>query len=278
MALDVTPQLHRRPFGGWSANMAYALGLFYADGSISRPSRSWYVQFYNTDLATVEWWHKFVEGTNPVHVRDNDRDNPLYSSRVTDDALGERLIRLGARPRKSVEDHPWPLMDDQFEPHFIRGFFDGDGGVWIGSAKKMKGGKILKVSLTCNAPTFRRDLKNRVQRVVGKAGTVSETTIHLRLSGAAAEQFLAWLYGHEGPHMARKKAEWKKWCQFRKEHGGLIMDTDPYESLRGLREEPWHSLCYTHPVSEVVRRVRVSRSRVYQVRKALGIKEVRCGA
>jgi len=254
-------------FSQWSDEMAYALGLFYADGSLRPTSRSWYVQFYNTDRPTVEWWHAFIGATNTIHERSSDRENPLYSSRVTDKALGEDLVRLGLIPRKSVVDHDFPQVPEKHLPHFVRGFFDGDGGVWVSPLRKMKGGHIIKVSLTCNAPSFREGLRDVVERVIGKKP--SEFGIHLRLSGAEAERSMLWLYEHDGPCLGRKKAVWNDWVQFRRSHGGLISESDPYASLRGLRFEPWHALVFQLPVPEIVQRAGVSRSRVYQVRKAL---------
>jgi len=277
MGLNFGPNARQFPatsFEAWSPDMAYALGLFFADGSLRWTGHSWHVQFYNTDLPTVTWWHVFIGATNGIRTRTTGRVRPLYSSRVTDTALGEALCRLGVVPRKSVVDHPFPQVPEPWLPHFLRGFFDGDGGVWLGSSPKMPGGKILKVSLTCNSPSFREGLQDTVQRAIGQQP--QQTGIHLRLSGAAAEKFLHWLYRHPGPHMTRKKDTWKDWNQFRISVGGLISESGSHARLRGLRHRGWHELVPLSSAREVAIKAGVSRSRVYQVRQTL--MEVQHGA
>lgn len=51
--------------------------------------------------------------------------------------LCEDLVKLGATPRKSlVLKFPF-FLNEKLLPHFIRGYFDGDGCIWNGKRKKM---------------------------------------------------------------------------------------------------------------------------------------------
>jgi hypothetical protein len=40
-------------------------------------------------------------------------------------------MELGLKPRKTYRDDPFPSMPDEMVPHFIRGYFDGDGSSCI---------------------------------------------------------------------------------------------------------------------------------------------------
>ncbi len=43
----------------------------------------------------------------------------------------ERLMEIGMMPRKTYRDDPLPDMTEDMLPHFIRGYFDGDGCAFI---------------------------------------------------------------------------------------------------------------------------------------------------
>ena len=257
-------------FDQWGPEMAYALGLFYADGClIQQPRGSLKVQMYNTDQATVEWWHGFLWNQTKITVQPRKPPHKtLYSSTATSDTLGSRLIALGAGPRKSWADMHIPEMPLECLPHFMRGVNDGDGGVYIGRSRKSKGGKILRVGITSNSDTFREDLCRLFTR---QGWSHQNYHITVRLSGSNAEQFCQWIYRESGPHMVRKKTVWEKWKSFRQEFGGLISEVDPYETLRGIRPQEWHTLVGTLPDKEVAKVTGVTSGQVFNVRKALGI-------
>lgn len=67
---------------------------------------------------------------------------PLHVLRIGNTILYERLTRIGMTPRKS-HTMRFPVVPIRFIHIFIRGYFDGDGGVYIefrtnGSLKKLR--------------------------------------------------------------------------------------------------------------------------------------------
>ena len=47
------------------------------------------------------------------------------------------LINLGCIPNKSLTLTFPDFINDELLPHFIRGYFDGDGCIWNGKRKKV---------------------------------------------------------------------------------------------------------------------------------------------
>ena len=138
-------------FSTWSDDMAYALGLFFSDGCIQQPPRgSLRVSFSNTDMETVAWWHQYVGNPSRIYIhkpkklRGSVRRLSLYTSNVTSDTLGQRILELGGCLRKSTTDMGMPMVPEQHLGAFLRGFFDGDGGIWIDSGGRMLGGSSFQ--------------------------------------------------------------------------------------------------------------------------------------
>ena len=265
-----------KAFSGWSSDMAYALGLMFSDGSVGeRPSGSWGVQFCNTDLETVKWLAAYLGGaavTTSRYSEDSYKEGGLrYSLSVTSRTLGDQLVGLGCEPRKSFKDIPFPQVPDEWLASFLRGFFDGDGGIWIAQHKSMSSGR-LTLSLTSKPVSFREGLR---QCLEAQGIVSSEQRISLRVSGASAEKLCLLMYEGRGPCMARKRVVWDNWVATRGGVHRLIVNTDPHEALRGLQPKPWHKLVGTRPDKEVAKVAGVSSSQVFLVRKALGFPPIR---
>lgn len=259
--------LNTQAFDVWTPEMAYALGLFFADGCLTRASTgSWRVVFTNTDLPTVEWWHAFLGNPNKLHVHEPGEQRRLraFNSITTSDTLGERLFALGAVPRKSVEPIRVPPVPDEVLGHFLRGFCDGDGSVGLRRRKTTMGGRLLVCTLACNSVSFRADLRDLLAARGIKA---SEHRIQLTMSGSDAERFCELIYGGGGPAMVRKGAAWEDWKSFRAGFGGLIHLADP----KRLRARPWHQLLGTAPDADIARQVGLTEAGVRRARTRLGI-------
>jgi len=117
---------------------AYWLGIMYSDGCVEE----------KTDNSKAVRWN-CIDGdlmkqfildinftgnlTKEVHKKYNKEINCL---RINDVQLANSLISLGCIPNKSLTIQ-FPNIPESLIPHFIRGFFDGDGtvGVYKNSSK-----------------------------------------------------------------------------------------------------------------------------------------------
>lgn len=101
-----------------------------------------------------------------------------YSLQITSNILSNALSNLGAVPNKSLilKFPTFKQVPEKLMPHFIRGYFDGDGSVWNGKRKKMivrSEGRTrerivhnVKFNFTGN-PEFINDLQDYLVKTLG---------------------------------------------------------------------------------------------------------------
>ena len=162
-----------------SAEMYYVLGLLFADGNISRQGR---VTIHQTKYPAI------------LHKIGHLLGRPVSGQLLTlgNQALAEWLLeRFGVGPAKS-NVLQWPVLPDQFAHDFIRGFFDGDGSIWIG---RIRGKLRRSVSFTCGSKDFLLALK-AVLQVDGWFGDVHSQTGHAYRLIYTGKAKAAWFYDY----------------------------------------------------------------------------------
>lgn len=113
-------------FENWSAEMAYILGFFAADGSMYiNPGGSRYFSFYSNDLEILEKIRSLVESRNKISVRKSKR---AYVLQIGSKKVFNDLLRLGLTRNKS-KILQFPNIPNEFMRDFVRGYFDGDGNI-----------------------------------------------------------------------------------------------------------------------------------------------------
>jgi hypothetical protein len=116
---------------------AYWLGFFIADGHIQKDETK--ASLISKDLEVIK---KFKSAINSDHAINNNinydkRTNKTYKSfsiQVSSRRFVSNLIKQGVTNSKSVWC-PFPHLQDEFYPHFIRGMFDGDGSICFVNGK-----------------------------------------------------------------------------------------------------------------------------------------------
>lgn len=131
---------------------AYMLGLTYADGTIDdkvKGLREWRfrISLQLEDIEVLKPLAKIINKKvniyHPPAVKSKGW-KPRATITINNTFLCKSLIDLGCYPRKSQEGMKFPDLKSEFIPHFIRGFFDGDGSVVIKN-RKYKGKKTTSV-------------------------------------------------------------------------------------------------------------------------------------
>jgi hypothetical protein len=109
---------------------AYWLGFLCADGCVvlRRGSGEVHLVLQKRDIAHLERYRTFVETTAPIRKETNYQTYrvSLYSLH-----LAQTLNSLGCTPRKSLSLR-FPTLPQTLVPHFVRGYFDGDGTAYYG--------------------------------------------------------------------------------------------------------------------------------------------------
>lgn len=116
---------------------AYWLGFLYADGYINDTKGCSYLELglSSVDRNHVILFSKYIKSNHPIKDRTikylkKDGTNCLsthikiYNTKIVND-----LIKLGCTNKKSWSITYPKFLDIEMEPHFIRGYFDGDGSI-----------------------------------------------------------------------------------------------------------------------------------------------------
>lgn len=139
-------------------NMAYILGLWWSDGSIS-PSHTGILNEFNITLKDEKELLTEVRnemGANiplKTHKKTGAFVLKIFSRKICQD-----LITLGGCQNKS-KNLSWPKIDTEYIPAFIRGYFDGDGSVFS------KQERYIGTSFSCGDRSFLDILYNNIKTI-----------------------------------------------------------------------------------------------------------------
>jgi hypothetical protein len=124
-----------------SKDKAYFLGLLYADGSITKDHREMKLSLQEKD--------KYINSNKPLRLtkkRSENHQNQYTFVLETKNIIND-LVKQGVTPYK-LYDIQFPnnkIVEEKFIPHFIRGYFDGDGSVSVShTCRKLANGNIAK--------------------------------------------------------------------------------------------------------------------------------------
>lgn len=130
-----TDQVNTAFFDIWTKDSAYVLGYIWADGCITNHSktkrglqrRAIAFGCSTKDKNLLEQIKKAMKLKNVIW----DVGKNISRLQVTNTYMANRLQELHKIPsRKTYKDCSFPdNVPDEFMPHFLRGFFDGDGSV-----------------------------------------------------------------------------------------------------------------------------------------------------
>ena len=137
-----------------SQEKAYWFGFLCADGSIHKSCTNQYViqcKLSLNDINHLEKMKLFFETNKPLYINTkNNKSSYNKNSKSVNFSLSSKQIYLdlekyGCTPNKSLTLQ-FPKLKDELIPHFIRGYFDGDGSVFPVKTKS----KFRKLNLGIN--------------------------------------------------------------------------------------------------------------------------------
>jgi len=124
---------------------AYWLGMIMADGSITWQKTKAGISLYGiklglTDKEVMDKFKVFLglgEET-PYWVLNQPKCQPVYYLNITCHKIAQDLGKHGAVPHKTNRIKI-PVLKDEFIRHFIRGYFDGDGCIYMKDVQRKDG-------------------------------------------------------------------------------------------------------------------------------------------
>lgn len=216
-------------FDEWDPSMAYLLGLIYADGSLedSPYIRGKYLRFSSTDLELVTTLKKLIEAEHPITELPSptSRHQQRYFIRIGSHWLYNQLEKLGLTPKKSLTMR-LPLIPSEFFGDFVRGYFDGDGCVYVEKTSK-EGGvtqiRRLQTIFVSGSKQFLIEMGKELQSVLALQSIPLNThhrAFELRYSTSASIKIFKLLYRTTSPEakLERKFAKFGEYFTLKPQH------------------------------------------------------------
>lgn len=280
-------------FTHWSNEMAYVLGFIFADGSLEDASylRGKYVRATCTDKDRIEAIKSLMSsGHSIVRLVPGGNRKPRYLLRIGSHKLYADLISHGVTPRKSLT-MKFPEPPRRFSAAFIRGYFDGDGCVFLDRYHKnpaLEYPRRLTIIFTSGSVEFLQSLHECIQREC----KITEHCLHphnklgafqLRYSTASSVKIFAFMYKHVMDprlYLSRKYAIFRRFFEERpdwydrrtkfiiKDNSGLVAKKSTRRSAKLICEGANPSQaskkkaprCYTCEHVDLVARPRITQT------------------
>lgn len=214
-------RINEAVFDEFSEATAWLLGLLWADGTWGGVRQS--IGLSSTDLDLIEKTAEIVDTDYPIYTRDPLQDPSSKGKRlqyrlyINSRRLCDRLTAL-AGGRLKTERIRIPVMSAHLVPHFIRGYWDGDGGVSI---------KSPQAYLCANRPLmhaivpFLEAAGIRVPSVTSTARSPWIAKIHISRADDL-ETLFDYLY-HDATYFGNRKREvWSQLLAIKREAGGNL--------------------------------------------------------
>jgi len=137
-----------------SREKAYFLGLLTADGCVHKaiPKKRRHrisLELKIEDKYIIESFAKAINfngNINTVTIRKGKYTGHQYAKiEFTSDKMAEDLAKYGVVNNKTYIEYGYPSIPQEYDNDFIRGYFDGNGSVFISNEKHWRKGHIFPV-------------------------------------------------------------------------------------------------------------------------------------
>lgn len=176
--MPIYKKVNKSFFKKWSPQMAYVLGFFMADGSITvNPRGSYYISIQICDGEILKRMKKVMKSEHKITLRKGKKnESDIYRLQIGSREMCDDLRKLGMKERKTYT-MGLPNVSNKYFGDFVRGYFDGDGNVWSGYAHKRRKNpkKSLQIGFTSCSFDFLKGLqKSFIKKGLGKGSLFSK--------------------------------------------------------------------------------------------------------
>jgi len=149
-----TKHINQDLFKTWTHEMSYVLGYITADGCITvskdRKKHPFLLNITSVDKKHLYRIRKALSSTHKISKKTGRCANVAYQFQARNPIITQDLMKLGILPRKSHNLGPIEVPNKYFSD-FVRGFFDGDGTVYI---YKVNGTPQIKAGFVSSSLSF----------------------------------------------------------------------------------------------------------------------------
>ena len=199
--------------------MAYFLGFFCADGNIHVNKRG--AHFFALQITDKEIVYAFREllGSNH-HIGERNRiknHKQQYRLQIGSKEMCDDLRKLGVKEQKA-HTMVLPNVPEKYFFDFVRGYFDGDGNVWVGQMNKQRKIKHMAIQtvFTSCSRVFLEGLKERLEQKGIKGGLSCRKgffRLYYSIQGSLLIYRLMYHKGIKELYLPRKKVVFEKFIK-----------------------------------------------------------------
>ena len=192
-----------------SPSKAYLLGMLYADGCNHTDHYSITLSLQECDKEVVKFMKSEVEYEGPLRIIELKKKNPKYQNQcricINDQHMSLQLERLGVVQAKSLIIKFPDFISGELMPHFVRGYFDGDGSINYDEKRQKCHTKIAGTKEFCDKVSEILTSMNCKHNMVHPKQCKDSNTYVLQTCGNKSSlKLLSWLYDNDEFHMDRK--------------------------------------------------------------------------
>lgn len=118
-------------FSTQNNRMAYILGFLMADGNVSSTDNRIQISLSEQDADYLQIFYNEIGGSPITHRVMNKTQQKICHWQCLSHKIKHDLALYNVIPRKTGYATIPSKLNKEFYPDFIRGYFDGDGSIWI---------------------------------------------------------------------------------------------------------------------------------------------------
>lgn len=203
-------------FTTWSNEMAYVLGFIAADGCImfgKRNSGVIEITLAEKDKPHLEKIRKILNVPQKIYYKKTNYGTDACRLTIGCLKMAKDINEIGITPKKSLT-MKWPNIPEEYIPHFIRGYIDGDGCIEIIQSKTSS-----NLNLRCSilgTKEFLNHIKEYFSKIYGdEIGSLYASGNYYVLSYSGINsslKFCDWIYSNstDTTRLERKYKTYKK--------------------------------------------------------------------
>lgn len=187
---------------------AYVLGLIFADGCVHPKRHRFSITLKSSDEQLLVKVNELLESNFPIN-RYSARYNEKYkfteksSLQVTSKKILKDLENFGCVSKKS-NILTFPKIDEEYKNHFMRGYFDGDGSVYLAGKRKEIIIDIISTKEFCEV--FLKNLPYNGKTTVKKDNRYEKNIHYIKIGGNNQVKIIYnFLYHNANVFLQRKK-------------------------------------------------------------------------